>query len=152
MDESIILETPKSYNQYPKRLRRVAVWDDVNQKTIELITNQMSWTAATVAELYKQRWQIETFFKAIKQLMKIKTFVGTSKNAVLIQIWTALIAILILKYLRQVEIYDWSMSNLIAFLRMNLFVKIDLTEWLNHPFEESSRAENPRQEILVWAK
>jgi len=56
MDESIIMETPKSYNEYPKRLRRVVVWDDINKKTIELITNQMSWTAATIAELYKQRW------------------------------------------------------------------------------------------------
>ena len=152
MDESIILETTKSYNEYPKRLRRVVVWDDINKKTIELITNQMSWTAATIAELYKQRWQIETFFKTIKQLMKIKTFVGTSENAVLIQIWTALISILILKYLKQIAKYAWSMSNLIAFLRMNLFVKIDLTEWLNHPFRDNSQADNPRQEVLVWTK
>jgi IS4 transposase len=91
----------RSYNEYPKQLRRVAVWDNVNKKTIELITNQMSWAAATIAELNKQRWQIETFFKAIKQIMKIKTFVGTSENAVQIQIWTALISILILKYLKQ---------------------------------------------------
>ncbi|MCF7808329.1 MAG: IS4 family transposase [Candidatus Marinimicrobia bacterium] len=143
-DETIILENPKSYDHYPKRLRRVAVWDDVNKKTIELITNQMSWTAATIAELYKQRWQIETFFKALKQLMKIKTFVGTSENAVLIQIWTALISMLILKYLRQLAEYAWSLSNLLAFLRMNLFVKINLTEWLNHPFRDNSAADNPR--------
>ncbi|MEA3286918.1 MAG: transposase [Candidatus Marinimicrobia bacterium] len=146
------METPKSYNQYPKRLRRIAVWDDVNKKTIELITNQMSWTTATIAELYKQRWQIETFFKAIKQIMKIKTFVGSSANAVQIQIWTALISILILKYLKKIGEHDWSMSNLIAFLRMNLFVKIDLTEWFNHPFEESSRAGNPGQEVFAWGK
>jgi len=152
MDESIILEEQDSFEHYPKRLRRVAVWDDVNKKTIELITNQMSWTAATIAELYKQRWQIETFFKAIKQIMKIKTFVGTSENAVQIQIWTALISILLLKYLKAIGKHDWSMSNLIAFLRMNLFVKINLTEWLNHPFEESSRPENPGQEVLVWGK
>ena len=151
-DEIIILETPESYAHYPKRLRRVAVWDDVNKKTIELVSNQMSWTAATIAELYKQRWQIETFFKAIKQLMKIKTFVGTSENAVLIQIWTALISMLILKHLRQLAEYVWSLSNLLAFLRMNLFVKINLTEWLNHPFRDKSQADNPRQEALVWTK
>jgi len=150
IDEVIILEEQDSFEHYPKRLRRIAIWDDVNHKTIELITNQMSWTAATIAELYKQRWQIETFFKAIKQLLKIKTFVGTSENAVQIQIWTALISILILKYLRQVAEYAWSLSNLLAFMRMNLFVKINLTEWLNHPFKENSRAENPRQEVLVW--
>lgn len=150
IDEVIILEEQDSFEHYPKQLRRVAVWDDVNKKTIELITNQMSWTAATIAELYKQRWQIEIFFKTIKQLMKIKTFVGTSKNAVLIQIWTAMISILILKYLRQIARYAWSLSNLVAFLRMNLFVKIDLTEWLNHPFEDNSPVKNPRQEVLVW--
>jgi len=84
--------------------------------------------------------------------MKIKTFVGTSENAVLIQIWTALISILILKYLKQIAKYAWSMSNLIAFLRMNLFVKIDLIEWLNHPFRDNSQADNPRQVVLVWTK
>ncbi len=148
-DETIILENPKSYDHYPKRLRRVAVWDDVNKKTIELITNQMSWTAATIAELYRQRWQIEIFFKAIKQLMRIKTFVGTSENAVLIQIWTALISILVLKYLKHIAAYAWSLSNLMAFLRMNLFVKIDLTEWLNHPFTDNSQTGDPRQEELT---
>lgn len=151
IDEIIILETEKSYKAYSKRLRRIAIWDDVNKKVIELITNQMSWTAATIAELYKQRWQIETFFRTIKQLLKIKTFVGTSENAVQIQIWTALISILILKYLRQIAKYAWSLSNLLAFMRMNLFVKIDLTEWLNHPFEDSSRVKNQRQEVLVWS-
>ena len=151
LDETIILETPKGYDHYPKRLRRVAVWDDVNKKVIELITNQMSWTAVTIAELYKQRWQIETFFKTIKQLMKIKTFVGTSENAVLIQIWTALITLLILKYLKQLARYDWSLSNLMAFMRMTLLVKIDLSEWLNHPFEDSSRTKNTRQQVLLWS-
>ena len=59
---------------------------DEHKSTIEILTNQFTWTAQTISELYKERWQIETFFKTIKQLMKIKTFVGTSPNAVLIQI------------------------------------------------------------------
>lgn len=151
IDEIIVLQTPEGYDQYPKRLRRVAVWDDVNQKTIVLITNQMSWTAATIAELYKQRWQIETFFKTIKQLMKIKTFVGTSENAVLIQIWTALITLLILKYLKQIASYDWSLSNLMAFIRMVLLVKINLSEWLNHPFYSNSHVKNSRQQEIIWS-
>ena len=150
IDEVIILDKQESFEHYPKQLRRIAVWDKVNQKTTELITNQMSWTAATIAELYKQRWQIETFFKAIKQLMKIKTFVGTSKNAVLIQIWTALIAVLVVKYLKQAAKYPWSLSNFLAFMRMNLFVKINPTEWLDHPFRDNSHLQNPRQEVIVW--
>ncbi len=135
VDELISLSPNGSGRQYPEKLRRVVVWDDVNKHVIEIITNQLIWTAASIAELYKQRWQIEIFFKALKQLLKIKTFVGTSKNAVLIQIWTALITILILKYLKQLAKYDWCLSNLVAFLRMNLFVKIDLQKWLDKPFE-----------------
>ncbi|MFQ5688421.1 MAG: IS4 family transposase [Candidatus Scalindua sp.] len=135
VDELISLSPYESGNQYPDKLRRVVVWDNVNKQAIEIITNQLTWTAAIIAELYKQRWQIEIFFKTLKQLLKIKTFVGTSKNAVLIQIWTALITILILKYLRQLAKYDWCLSNLVAFLRMNLFVKIDLQKWLDKPFE-----------------
>jgi len=138
VDELISLSPYGCGRQYPEKLRRVAVWDDVNKRVIEILTNQLTWTAATIAELYKQRWSRfigKIFFKALKQLLKIKTFVGTSKNAVLIQIWTALITILILKYLKQLAKYDWCLSNLVAFLRMNLFVKIDLQKWLDKPFE-----------------
>ena len=75
------------------------------------------------------------FFKALKQNLKIKTFVGTSPNAVKIQIWTALIAMLILKYLQIKSTFNWSLSNLVALLRMNLFTYRDLWTWLNEPFE-----------------
>ena len=97
-----------------------------NEQVIELITNHMSWSANTISELYKSRWQIEIFFRDIKQLLHIKSFIGTSRNAVMIQIWTALITILILKYLKALAKYNWYLSNLVAFLRLNLFVKIEL--------------------------
>lgn len=93
-DEIIEFKNTGSKEKYPKRLRRIALWDDVNKQTIELITNQLSWTASTIGELYKSRWQIEIFFREIKQLLHIKTFIGTTENAVMIQIWTALITIL----------------------------------------------------------
>lgn len=64
----------------------MAVWDDINKQTIEIITNQMTWNANTISELYKSRWQIEIFFREIKQLLHIKSFIGTSENAVMIQI------------------------------------------------------------------
>ena len=88
-----------------------------------------------MAAIYKDRWQIEIFFKAIKQNLKIKTFVGTSKNALLIQIWTALTVILLLKYLRFRSSINWSLSNLVAMLRYNLFTYRDLWLWLDNPFE-----------------
>lgn len=133
-DEIIELTGVNSKKKYPNKLRRIALWDDKNKQTIELITNQLSWTANTITELYRSRWQIEIFFREIKQLLHIKSFIGTSKNAVMIQIWTALITILILKALRAIAKYGWYLSNLVAFIRLNLFVKVDLINWLDNPF------------------
>lgn len=99
-DEMIELTGVHSKKKYPKRLRRVALWDDKNEQEIELITNKISWIANTIGELYKVRWDIEIFFRDIKQLLHVKSFIGTSLNAVMIQIWTALITILILKSLK----------------------------------------------------
>src|SRR6185295_7474279 len=86
--------------------------------------------AATIAAIYKERWQIELFFKLLKQQLKIKTFVGTSANAVRIQIWTALIAILIVRYLQFRSQFRWAVSNLVALLRWNLFSYRNLWQWI----------------------
>ena len=131
-DEIIELKNEK----YSKRLRRVAVWNDEKGFIVEIITNNFKWAANTISELYKSRWQIEIFFREIKQLLHIKSFVGTSENAVMIQIWTALITILVLKALKAMAKYGWHLSNLVAFIRLNLFVKIELQLWLDKPFEE----------------
>lgn len=148
-DEMIMLTEAGTNNDYPKAIRRVAVYDKTNDKLIELITNNLTWTASTVAELYKQRWMIEIFFKELKQHLKIKSFIGTNENAMWIQIWTALISLLLLRYLKEIAKYNWSLSNLIAFLRMNLFVKILLTEWLDSPFKPPEDFSfNNRQQTL----
>ena len=97
------------------------------------LTNQFKLSANTIAAIYKDRWQIELFFKALKQNLKIKTFVGTSQNAVRTQIWIALIAML-LRFLQMSSRFGWSLSNLVALLRMNLFTHRDLTTWLNQPY------------------
>ncbi len=119
----------------PHRLRRIEVRDEENQRTVVLLTNHLKFGATTVAAIYKDRWQIEIFFKAIKQNLKIKTFVGTSRNALLIQIWTALIAILLLKFMTFRSSLKWSLSNLVAMLRYNLFTYRDLWRWLDSPFD-----------------
>jgi len=80
------------------------------------------------------RWQIELFFKALKQNLKVKTFVGTSENTLYIQIWTALIAMLLIKYLQFKSKFGRSLSNLIAFLRWNLFTYRDLWQWIDNPY------------------
>ena len=134
IDEEIELTEEKTYNNYPKKLRRITLFDEKNNRTLEFITNNFIWTATTIAELYKQRWQIEIFFKELKSHLKIKSFIGTNENAMFIQIWTALITLLLLKHLKENAEYPWALSNLIAFLSMNLFVKISLIQWLNEPF------------------
>jgi len=111
------------------------VWDEKKERIIVLWTNHLTFGATTISRIYKDRWQIETFFKTIKQNLKIKTFVGTSRNALMTQIWTALIAILVLKYLKFRSELGWSLSNLIAMLRYNLFSYRDLWSWLDNPFE-----------------
>jgi len=135
-DELVVLTGVKTKERYPKKLRRVVIWDEKNKQTIELITNHFNWSPNTISELYKSRWQIEIFFREIKQNLRLKSFVGTSKNAVMTQIWTALITILVLKVLKAISQYGWHLSNLVAFIRLNLFVKIDLDYWINHPFTE----------------
>jgi len=119
----------------PGDLRLVTVWDEENQREIQLLTNELKLSAATISAIYKERWQIELFFKALKQSLKIKTFVGTSANAVRTQIWTALIAMLLIKILQQRSTFAWALSNLIALLRWNLFTYRDLWEWINRPFD-----------------
>ena len=138
IDEIIELKNKTSREKYPNRLRRVTVWDEENNQVIELITNQLKWSCKTIAELYKSRWEVEIFFRDIKQLLHIKSFIGASQNAVMIQIWTALITILMLKAFKAMAKYNWHLSNLVAFIRLNLFVKIDLQHWLDKPFETNS--------------
>lgn len=144
-DEIIEFKGKKPREKYPKRLRRVAIYNEEHNTVIELITNQLSWTANTISELYKSRWQVEIFFKEIKQLLKIKSFIGTSENAVMIQVWAAMITILMLKFLRAIAKYSWHLSNLVSFLRLNLFVKISLQKWLDDPFEKDVGKPRERQ-------
>ena len=115
-------------------LRRIEVWIEEKGEAMVFVTNNMKLAASTVAAIYKERWQIELFFKALKQSLKIKTFIGTTENAVQTQIWTALIAMLLVKYLQLRSTFAWSLSNLIALLRQQLFVYRDLFTWLNDPF------------------
>jgi hypothetical protein len=132
----------------PQILRRVVVWDAKNGHEIVLLTNHLKFGANTLSAIYKDRWQIELFFKALKQNLKIKTFVGTSENALNIQIWTALIAMLLVKYLQFKSKFQWSLSNLVAFLRWNLFTYRDLWEWIDHPFDVLPIQPMPVQHVL----
>ena len=141
-DQMIELEKSREYNFEPLRLRRVEI--QLEDRTMEFFTNNFRLAAATIAEIYRDRWQIESFFKTIKQNLRIKTFVGTSANAVRTQLWSALIAILILKFLQLSARRNWSMSHLVALIRMHLFSYRDLWKWLDHPFESPPELPTPQ--------
>ena len=144
-DEAIELRGLKAQDKCAYPLRLVEVYNPETGETWVLITNHHDLGATTIAAIYKDRWQIESFFRALKQNLKIKTFVGTSANAVKIQVWTALIAMLILRLLQLGSRFRWSLSNLVALLRMNLFTHRDLWAWLNEPFETPPVPYEPEQ-------
>ena len=148
-DQLIRFTGYKAQKQRPHPMRKIVVWDKVNEQEIVLLTNHLKFGATTISAIYKDRWQIELFFKALKQNLKVKTFVGTSENALYIQIWTALIAMLMIKFLQFKSKFGWSLSNLIAFLRWNLFTYRDLWDWIDRPFEVLPISPQPVQESLV---
>lgn len=134
-DETIELSSGYARKRCSSLLRQVTVWDAEHERELVFLTNIFHLAASTIGAIYKDRWQIELFFKALKQNLKIKTFVGTSENAVNVQIWTALIAMLLLKFLWLKSTWAWSLSNLAAMLRFNLLSYRDLWAWLDAPFE-----------------
>ena len=134
-DQTIELTSEHARERCTSRLRQVVVWDSEHERELVFLTNIFHLAASTIGAIYKDRWQIELFFKALKQNLKIKTFVGTSENAVNVQIWTALIAMLLVKFLLLKSTWAWSLSNLAAMLRFNLLTYRDLWAWLDAPFE-----------------
>jgi hypothetical protein len=139
--------------RYPEPLRRIEL--DVEDRAgakrrLILLTNQLGFDAETIAEIYKERWQIELFFKALKQNLTLRSFVGTTENALMTQIWTALIAMLLLKWLHYMSTCRWSLSNLAATLRLNLFTYRELTDFLNAPWDPPPSPEEPAQLRLAF--
>ena len=145
IDEVIEFELDEARKKYPGQLRRIAMWNDEHGYIVEILTNNMALAASTIAALYKARWLIEVFFRNLKQILRIKSFVGTSRNAVETQIWTALITMLVLVWLKHIAKYKWALANLVASLRLNTFTKIDLFKWLDEPFSPP-----PDPEIIAW--
>ena len=127
-DELIGLTTPASQAKYPEVRRRIVAWVEVEgqERLMEFLTNQLTWSPETVVELYRCRWQIEVFFKQIKQTLQLADSLGTSANAVRWQIWTALLVYLLLRYVEFLTNWAHSFSRLFALLRTGLWRKWDL--------------------------
>ena len=150
-DQIIRLTGAQAQTDCPCLLRRVVVWDADNQREIVLLTNLLEFGSTTIAAIYKERWQIELFFKALKQNLTVKTFVGTSENALRIQIWTAMIALLLLKWLHHLSKANWSLSNLASMLRLNLFTYRELAKWLDDPMQTPPLVPVAEQLTLTWS-
>ena len=150
-DQVIRLSGVGAHDKCPHLLRRIEFVREDTGDILVYLTNHHGLGASTIAAIYKDRWQIELFFKALKQNLKIKTFIGTSSNAVRTQIWTALIAMLLLRYLQLSSRFGWSLANLVALLRMNLFTHRDLMAWLDKPFDIPPDPQDTPQASLVFA-
>jgi hypothetical protein len=150
LSDQMVQFTGRYSRQYPRPLRRITVRID-NEDPLILITNLMDFASRTIAGIYKERWKIEVFFKTLKQTLKIKTFVGTTENALRIQIWTALLAMLLLKWLHHLSKARWSLSNLASMLRLNLFTYRDLKAWLDQPFSTPPLQPEPDQLNLQFS-
>jgi hypothetical protein len=143
-DEIIELTSTLGQTQCPIRLRLVTVWVEAKQEEMVFLTNHLTFGATTIAAIYRDRWQIEAFFKKLKQHLRIKTFVGTSLNALKTQLWTALLAVLLLQYLRFVSRCALPFCRLIALLHWNLFTYRELWAWLADPFETPPEVPSPQ--------
>jgi putative transposase len=144
-DQTIRL-TSKKARSYDLVLRRVGYRDPETGKHYAFLTNATDLAAATIAQIYHDRWQIELFFKWIKQNLKIKSFLGTSKNAVLSQLWVALCAYLLLAYVKFLAAAGWSMRQLLRLLQLNLFERRGLSDLLKPP---DPRSQPPTPQLAL---
>ena len=131
-DELVGLKNSKSQDKYPEVMRRVTAWVEVDgqERLMTFLTNQLTWSSETIAELYRCRWDIEVFFKQLKQTLQLADFLGTSANAVRWQIWIALLIYLLLRYLAYLSNWAHSFSRLFAILRTGLWRKWHLLSLL----------------------
>ena len=129
-DQTIELTSKKGRKDCPIRLRRVGYRDAETGKRYAFLTNNFHLAPRTIADIYKARWEVELFFKWIKQNLRIKSFLGTSRNAVLTQIWIAICVHLILAYLKFSNRLKWSLSEVLRLLQLTLFERRTLNDLL----------------------
>ncbi len=146
-DQIICMTRQAADNGAPAWMRRIEFFDEKEERTLVFLTNHLKLAASTIAAVYKDRWKIELFFKALKQSLKVKTFVGTTANALKTQIWTALIAMLLIKILHLLSRFGWHLSNFVALLRQQLFVYRDLWKWIDEPFQAPEQTAPPQMAL-----
>ena len=144
-DQTIVLTRQKSRQAYPEPLRRVSYVDAESGQRLVFLTNHFGIPALTVAAIYKQRWQVELFFKWIKQHLRIKTFYGTSANAVKTQVWIAISAYLLVAIAKKRLHLPASLHTLLHIVEVNLFEKTPLFQIVSHALEQKPDPHPPNQ-------
>ena len=150
-DETIELTSARGRKAYAEPLRRVVYKDPETKKRYVFVTNNTTWVAKTIADIYKSRWQIELFFKWIKQHLKVKRFVGRSKNAVLTQLWVAMCMYLLLAYLKFVMRLSWSLHQMLQVLQLNVFERRLLQDLFTTPAPPGLPNPPDPQLSLTWS-
>ena len=151
-DQIIRLTDKETKKDYPQNLRLVTYYDQETDRRLVFLTNNFKLAAATIAEIYKHRWDIEKFFKWIKQHLRIKTFLGTSENAVMIQIWTAMIYYLLLAFIKFQTRYGWSLHELARIIGEVLLEHVDIIEVLNLKFDNLKLLKQDSYQIALDLK
>jgi|TARA_B100001964_G_C14153136_1_gene563029 hypothetical protein len=139
-DHAVTISDPSGQSKYPEKMRLVGFFDHKNNKTYQFLTNNFILSAHDIAQIYKARWDIELFFKWIKQNLKIKSFLGTSRNAVLSQVWIAMIYYLLLAYIKSVTKQSFSYLKLARIFHETLFFRKHLIQLL---FPHSKKPQKP---------
>jgi hypothetical protein len=147
-DQTVILETFYSFQRYPEPLRRIRYYDENLDKRMVFLTNDFDLPAATIATLYKSRWQIELFFKWIKQHLRIKTFYGTSQNAVKAQIWIAVSVYLLVAIIKKRLGLKMSLYTILQILSVSIFEKTPLVELFSQSNYNTPQPPSPNQLLL----
>ena len=144
-DQVISLVGARSKAAYPEALRRVVFYDTENDRRLVFLTNLFSVPPETVADIYKQRWKVELFFKWIKGHLRIKSFYGTSANAVKTQIWVAIIVYLLVAIAKKRLKLQISLHTLLQILEVNLFEKIDIIHLVTKALRQENETEIANQ-------
>ncbi len=146
-DQIIELSSAHAIKRGAPKLRRVGFYDAETRRLYEFLTNNFRLSAATIAAIYKDRWKVEFFFKAIKQNLKIKAFVGTSKNGVLTQVWIALMVYMLVAFARHSAKAGWTVQRMLRVLQLNLFERKILPE-IFKPSPSPKQKDQPQMRLV----
>ena len=150
-DQTIEFTSARGRKRCPRRLRRIGCRDLETGKHCVLLTTNFQLSAKTIADIYRSRWQVELFFKWIKQNLKVKSFVGTSRNAVMTQLWIAMCMYLLVSHLKFASRLGWSRAEILRLLQLNLFERRPLGDLLGNKANDPP-ARQPQTEMkFAWS-